>query len=94
MNIFIILALALLACEAKRHHRGPKGNGLISLIKVCELQNICDEDQYGPWIVEKGNLKSCKELEGLRKREAFSEMDKYNCSNVNFVFLFGILQHL
>ena len=73
-----------MACEAKRHHKGPKGKGLISLIKVCELQDICDDDQYGPWIVEKGNRKSCEELEGLNKREAFAEMDRYHCSNVRF----------
>ena len=91
MKIFFMLTAALMACEARKHHKGPKGKGMVSLIKVCELQDICDEDQYGPWIIEKGNRKSCDELEGMNKRDAFSGMDKYQCNNVRFR-IFSILE--
>ena len=87
MKIFIPLVLALVVCcEAQQSHKR-----LTSLIKVCELQNFCNDHRYGPWIIEKGNRGSCNEFQGLKKREVFAGLDRYQCNNVRVAILALIL---
>ena len=59
------------------------------LIKTCELQNVCAEGQYGPWIIKNGR-RDCSEYEGLDKYELYGEGDdddddeNTGCTEVTF----------
>merc|ERR1711963_946181 len=73
MRALLFLALVLVACEARRHgHKG--GKQLMGLIKVCELQTFCGANQFGPFVVPKGDTE-CRDLERMSKREAMEALD-------------------
>merc|ERR1711963_771104 len=82
MRALLFLALVLVACEARRHgHKG--GKQLMGLIKVCELQTFCGANQFGPFVVPKGDTE-CRDLERMSKREAMEALDSdedYECAN-------------
>ena len=79
----LTLVVLLWACQARRgggkkHHKFG-GKELKPLHRVCQLNQFCDEGQFGPWIFEKGDA-TCADFQGANKKDDIWEevFDKMN----------------
>ena len=71
LHLLTLVALVL-ACQARRgggkkHHKFG-GKDLKPLHRVCQLNQFCDEGQFGPWIFEKGE-NTCADFQGANKKD-------------------------
>jgi len=71
LHLLTLVALVS-ACQARRgggkkHHKFG-GKDLKPLHRVCQLNQFCDEGQFGPWIFEKGE-NTCADFQGANKKD-------------------------